>query len=104
MLLAVRVERVRNFLKVEFAVNHKVSRKNTVIFLNFDNDNGSELCVYAVRAIERVPAGSCHFLCLADPSQSVVSFPCVRKWEHIKAMCASIARRIWDSGFETRDS
>ncbi len=35
--------------------------------------------VYAVRAIERVPAGSCHFSCLTDPSQSVVSFPCVWK-------------------------
>ncbi len=50
--------------------------------------------VYAVRAIERVPAGSCHFSCLTDPSQSVVNFPCVRKWEHINTMCAVIA---WDS-------
>ncbi len=49
--------------------------------------------LYAVRAIERVPAGTCHFSCLTDPSQSVVNFPCVRKWEHIKTMCASIA---WD--------
>ncbi len=35
--------------------------------------------VYAVRAIERVPAGSCHFSCLTDPSQSVVNFPCIWK-------------------------
>ncbi len=28
---------------------------------------------------ERVPAGSDHFLCLTDPLQLVVSFPCVRK-------------------------
>ncbi len=28
---------------------------------------------------ERVPAGSDHFLCLTDLSQSVASFPCVRK-------------------------
>ncbi len=35
--------------------------------------------MYAVRATDRVPAGSCHFLCFTDPSQSVVSFPCVRK-------------------------
>ncbi len=35
--------------------------------------------LYAVRAIERVPAGSCHFPCLTDPSQLVVSFPCIRK-------------------------
>ncbi len=35
--------------------------------------------LYAVRAIERVPAGSCHFPCSTDPSQSVVSFPCVQK-------------------------
>ena len=35
--------------------------------------------LYTVRAIERVPAGSCHFPCLTDPSQSVVSFPCVWK-------------------------
>ncbi len=35
--------------------------------------------LYAVRAIDRVPAGSCHFSCLTDPSQSVVNFPCVRK-------------------------
>ena len=33
--------------------------------------------MYAVRATERVPAGSCHFPCFTDPSQSVVSFPCV---------------------------
>ncbi len=44
----------------------------------------SQICerltpVYAVRAIERVPAGSCHFSCLTDPSQSVVNFPCVWK-------------------------
>ncbi len=37
------------------------------------------VCVYAVRATERVPAGSCHFPCFTDPSQSVVSFPCIRK-------------------------
>ena len=42
---------------------------------------------------ERVPAGSDHFLFLTDLSQSVASFPCVRKWEHIKMVCASIA---WD--------
>ncbi len=35
--------------------------------------------LYAVRAIERVPAGSCHFSCLTDPSQSVVNFPCIQK-------------------------
>ncbi len=35
--------------------------------------------VYAVRAINRVPAGSCHFSCSTDPSQSVASFPCIRK-------------------------
>ncbi len=35
--------------------------------------------VYAVRATERVPTGSCHFLCSTDPSQSVVSFPCIQK-------------------------
>ncbi len=28
---------------------------------------------------KRVPADSDHFLCLADPSQSVVSLPCIRK-------------------------
>ncbi len=28
---------------------------------------------------QSVPAGSCHFSCLTDPSQSVVNFPCVRK-------------------------
>ncbi len=28
---------------------------------------------------QRVPAGSCHFSCLTDPSQSVVNFPCIRK-------------------------
>ena len=37
------------------------------------------LLLYAVRATNRVPAGSCHFSCLTDPSQSVVSFPCIRK-------------------------
>ncbi len=35
--------------------------------------------LYAVRATDRVPAGSCHFPCSTDPSQSVVSFPCVQK-------------------------
>ncbi len=49
--------------------------------------------LYAVRAIERVPADSCHFSCLTNPSQSVVNFPCVQKWERIKTMCAVIA---WD--------
>ncbi len=42
-------------------------------------DQFLEFGLYAVRATNRVPAGSCHFLCSTDPSQSVVSFPCVRK-------------------------
>ena len=33
--------------------------------------------LYAVRATERVPAGSCHFPCFTDPSQSVASSLCV---------------------------
>ncbi len=45
--------------------------------------------MYAVRATERVPAGSCHFPCSTDPSQSVVSFPCVWKWERIKTKYAT---------------
>ena len=51
--------------------------------------------VYHVRgkSHQSVPAGSCHFSCLTDPSQSVVNFPCVQKREHIKTMCAIIA---WD--------
>ncbi len=36
-----------------------------------------QLHLYAVRATERVPAGSCHFSCFTDPSQSVASFLCV---------------------------
>ncbi len=51
------------------------------------------IALYAVRAVNRVPAGSCHFSCSTDTSQSVVSFPCIWKREHIKTMCASIA---WD--------
>ncbi len=43
--------------------------------------------LYAVRAIERVPAGSCHFLCFADPSQSVVSSFASRNENIFKAMC-----------------
>ncbi len=35
--------------------------------------------LYAIRATDRVPAGSCHFPCSTDPSQSVVSFPCIWK-------------------------
>ncbi len=64
--------------------------------------------VYAVRAIKRVPAGSCHFLCLTDPSQSVVSVPCVRKWEHIKTTCAIIAWALalwlWSRHYSTRET
>ncbi len=64
--------------------------------------------LYAVRAIKRVPAGSCHFLCLTDPSQSVVSIPCVRKWEHIKTMCAVIAWALalwpWSRHYSTREA
>ncbi len=39
--------------------------------------------MYVVRATERVPAGSCHFPCFTDPSQSVVSSLCIWKWERI---------------------
>ncbi len=66
------------------------------------------MVLYAVRAIKRVPAGSCHFLCFTDPSQSVVSFPCIRKWEHIKTMCASIAWALalwlWSRHYSTRET
>ncbi len=44
--------------------------------IDFDTKNTD---LYAVRAIERVPAGSCHFPCSTNPSQSVVSFPCIQK-------------------------
>ncbi len=55
--------------------------------------------LYAVRAINRVPAGSCHFSCSTDPSQSVVSFPCVQKRERIKMNYATnalaLAHWLW---------
>ncbi len=53
------------------------SEKNLVEHMRHCGVGG--LYVYAVRATERVPTGSCHFPCSTDPSQSVVSFPCVRK-------------------------
>ncbi len=39
---------------------------------------GPRPCVRG-KSQERVPAGSDHFLCLTDLSQSIASFPCVRK-------------------------
>ncbi len=59
--------------------------------------------VYAVRAIERVPTGSCHFSCLTDPSQSVANFPCVQKRERIKTMCASIAWEVFVALWPSRE-
>ncbi len=77
---------------------HFGARENPVISWRLISSKPAGSCcslhvfvVYAVRATERVPAGSCHFPCFTDPSKSVVSFPCVRKWERIKTKCATSA-------------
>ncbi len=83
---------------VSHVANHYFCTKRTVLL------RGK---LYAVRATERVPAGSCHFPCFTDPSQSVVSFPCVRKWECIKTMYATsawaLAHWLWSRCYSTRE-
>ncbi len=78
-----------NFADIQFSTWTLCSRLN--LAESADWNWYSDRCIltwnqsmYVVRTTERVPAGSCHFPCFTDPSQSVVSFPCVRKWERIK--------------------
>ncbi len=73
-------------------LSHNASRAPTIRTTRCVGILGVEL--YAVRATDRVPAGSGHFPCSTDPSQSVVSFPCVRKWERIKTKYATNASAL----------
>ncbi len=60
----------------------RLSPLSSVVLENMVTSPSCPKCpleLYAVRAIERVPAGSCHFSCFTDPSQLVASFLCIRK-------------------------
>ncbi len=77
---SLQVTRAQNYRQLRF--EGSLNSKSNMLWKKlptFEINQCPGLFVYAVRAIERVPAGSCHFSCLTDPSQSVVSFPCVRK-------------------------
>ncbi len=70
----------------EAALNNSGPRRMKLRFLNtkrqavrFWLHNAEGNSTVRGKSHERVPAGSDHFLCLTDLSQSVASFPCVRK-------------------------